>query len=91
MTLTAYYLSDLERTAAAYLTRFDVDATVYACWDAIVFCCRDSFSADEVSTIVEDHLGATPQGVDEWGRMVYTVPARDLFTSVFHVVVYVPA
>jgi hypothetical protein len=91
MTPTAYYLSDLERTASDYLARFDVPATVYACWDGIVLRCLDSFSADDVFTIVEDHLGATPQGVDEWGRMTYTVPARDLFHDVFYVVVSVRA
>lgn len=91
MTPTAYHLSDLERYAADCLARFDVPATVYACWDGIVLHCLDSFSADDVFTIVEDHLGATPQGVDKWGRMTYTVPARDWLQDVFYVVVSVGA
>ena len=88
MTTRTYTLADLERSAAAYLTRFDVAATVRACFDAIVFY-TDAYSAADVFTIVEDYIGATSEGVDEFGRMTYTVPAKDLFQDTFYIIVTV--
>ena len=88
MTTRAYTLADLERYAATCVDSLDVLATVYACFDGIVFS-TDELSVEEVLTIIEDYNCATPEGVDEFGRMTYTVPAKDLFQDVFYVVVSV--